>query len=86
MIELGVTILSVIVIAVSLWAIFYFGGRVVLRLWVRGQLGDMPSEKEISALYESNNRVIEYLDWNGLDHSPTPPDVSEGDVNHGMLL
>ncbi len=85
MFELVVSILSVIVIAVSLWGLVYFSIKIAVSFWIRRELGDMPSVEEISALYESNNRIIEYLDWDGLNHSPTPPNVSEGDVNHGVL-
>lgn len=81
MFELVIVILSVAVIALSLWAIMYFGGKIVLRLWIRDELGDMPSAEEISALYESNNRIIEYLDWDGLNHSPTVTISPEGGQN-----
>lgn len=61
--ELILTIVSVIVIAVSTWGILYLAGRFITHFWIRSKLGDMPSAEEISKLYEENNRIITYADW-----------------------
>jgi hypothetical protein len=47
---------------VSLWAIIYFGMRIIVRWYIRRHLGDMPSAEEIHQLYERNNAIIEYRD------------------------
>ncbi|HEY9758984.1 MAG TPA: hypothetical protein V6C97_27695 [Oculatellaceae cyanobacterium] len=66
MFELIVTILSVAVIAISLWGLMYFS----LRFWIHFRLGAMPSADDIQQLLQD----IPYLydeekgTWH---HSPT---------------
>ena len=70
MFELIVTILSVAVIAISLWGLMYFSLRIALHYWIKSHLGAMPSADEIQRLL----RDVGYLydeekgTWH---HSPT---------------
>jgi hypothetical protein len=64
-------IASVVVIAISSWALIYFSIRFYLRYQIRSQLGDMPSAEEIAKLYDRNNAIVEYRNFDGLNHSPT---------------
>jgi hypothetical protein len=61
-----IVIAAVLVIVISLWAIFYFGSRIITRARIRRDLGDMPSAEELSEWYRQNNDIIRYR-----EHSPT---------------
>jgi hypothetical protein len=69
--ELILTIVSVIVIAISIWGIVYLAGKFITHFWIRSQLGDMPSAEEISKLYEENNAIIEYRKHSPIDKNST---------------
>jgi len=53
-------------VPVSIWAIVYFLGRIVIHWRITRELGNMPSQDEIRELYERNNAIITYG-----QHSPT---------------
>lgn len=64
-------VVSVVVIMLSTWGLMYLALRIYLRLWIKRECGDMPSEQDVRALYERINSITEYKFWNGLNHSPT---------------
>lgn len=51
-------IAAVLTVIASLWMIVYFGSRIALNVFVRSQIGDMPTTKEISTLYKELNDKI----------------------------
>jgi len=55
---------SVLTIIISIWGIYYFVGKFIIWLFVRKNLGDMPSVEEIHELYERLNKQ------NGGDQHP----------------
>jgi len=76
-------IFSVVVVVLSTWGLMYLALRIYLRLWIKRECGDMPSEKDIRELYERINSITEYKFWNGLDHSPT--DANEREEGQSTL-
>ena len=63
-----ITIAAALSIPVSIWAVIYFGSKIILQKRIRRDLGDMPSAEQLHAWYEQNNSIITYG-----QHSPTPP-------------
>lgn len=51
---------AVLSLPVSIWAIVYFLGRIIVHHRIRSSLGDMPSQEEITAHYQANNAIIQY--------------------------
>ena len=55
-------------IPVSIWAGIYFGSKIFFQHRIKRDLGNMPSQEELSQWYAQNNSIIQYR-----EHSPTPP-------------
>ena len=45
-------------IPVSIWAVIYFGSKIILQHRIKRDLGNMPSQEELRAWYAQNNSII----------------------------
>ena len=58
--QIIIVIAASLSIPVSIWAIVYYVGRMVMHYKITRDLGDMPTREEVSAMYDQNNAVIMY--------------------------
>ena len=66
--QIIITIAATLSIPVSIWAVIYFGSKIILQYRIKRDLGNMPSQEELRAWYEQNNSIIQYREY-----SPPPP-------------
>jgi len=64
--QIIITIAATLSIPVSIWVVIYFGSKIILQHRIKRDLGNMPSQEELSQWYAQNNSIIQYR-----EHSPT---------------
>ena len=55
-----IVIAAVLSVPLSIWAIVYFSARIITQKRITRDLGNMPSQEELTAWYEQNNLIITY--------------------------
>ena len=58
--QIIIIIAATLSIPVSIWAVVYFSARIITDQRIKRDLGNMPSQAELTEWYEQNNAIITY--------------------------